>query len=222
MDRRRLGNQGLEVSAEGLGCMGMTWAYGSGDVDSGLATIDRALELGVTLLDTAGIRATDDPIESEGVARALRRGRDADLILWLTENESVEEPGEFSGRRVAFVRTKIDLRARDDISPAGRQNWFEVSAVTGEGIDKLLAEVGRIASEELEGPGSALLTRERHRAAFRGAEAALIRALGHMASDAALIAEELRMAADSLGRVAGRVEIDEVLGEVFSRLCVGK
>jgi aryl-alcohol dehydrogenase-like predicted oxidoreductase len=55
MDRRRLGTQGLEVSAEGLGCMGMTWAYGPGDEKSGLATIHRALELGITFLDTAEV-----------------------------------------------------------------------------------------------------------------------------------------------------------------------
>jgi aryl-alcohol dehydrogenase-like predicted oxidoreductase len=55
MDRRKLGSQGLEVSAEGLGCMGMTWVYGAGDEASGLATIDRALELGVTFLDTAEV-----------------------------------------------------------------------------------------------------------------------------------------------------------------------
>jgi aryl-alcohol dehydrogenase-like predicted oxidoreductase len=55
MDRRRLGSEGLEVSAEGLGCMGMTWAYGPGDEEAGLATIDRALELGITLLDTAEV-----------------------------------------------------------------------------------------------------------------------------------------------------------------------
>ncbi len=53
MNRRRLGSQGLEVSAEGLGCMGMTWAYGAGDEQAGLATIERALELGITFLDTA-------------------------------------------------------------------------------------------------------------------------------------------------------------------------
>jgi aryl-alcohol dehydrogenase-like predicted oxidoreductase len=55
MDRRKLGSQGLEVSAEGLGCMGMSWAYGAGDEESGLATIHRALELGITFLDTAEI-----------------------------------------------------------------------------------------------------------------------------------------------------------------------
>ena len=55
MNRRTLGTQGLEVSAEGLGCMGMTWAYGAGDEETGLATIHRALELGITFLDTAEV-----------------------------------------------------------------------------------------------------------------------------------------------------------------------
>ena len=55
MNRRQLGSQGLEVSAEGLGCMGMTWAYGAGDEQAGLATIHRALELGITFLDTAEV-----------------------------------------------------------------------------------------------------------------------------------------------------------------------
>jgi aryl-alcohol dehydrogenase-like predicted oxidoreductase len=74
MDRRRLGGQGLEVSAQGLGCMGMTWAYGTGDVDAGLATIDRALELGITFLDTAEIYG---PYTNEElVARAIAGRRD--------------------------------------------------------------------------------------------------------------------------------------------------
>jgi aryl-alcohol dehydrogenase-like predicted oxidoreductase len=74
MIRRRLGTQGLEVSAQGLGCMGMTWAYGGGDVDAGLATIDRALELGITFLDTAEIYG---PYTNEElVARAVAGRRD--------------------------------------------------------------------------------------------------------------------------------------------------
>src|ERR1700733_7504047 len=70
MDRTRLGAQGLEVSAEGLGCMGMTWAYGGGDVAAGLATIDRALELGITFLDTAEIYGpyTNEELVAQAVA----------------------------------------------------------------------------------------------------------------------------------------------------------
>jgi aryl-alcohol dehydrogenase-like predicted oxidoreductase len=73
MNRRTLGSQGLEVSAEGLGCMGMTWAYGAGDEQSGAATIHRALELGVTFLDTAEIYGPHDNEELVGRAIAGRR-----------------------------------------------------------------------------------------------------------------------------------------------------
>ena len=73
MDRRSLGSQGLEVSAEGLGCMGMTWAYGAGDEASGLATIQRALELGVTFLDTAEVYGPYTNEELVGRAIAGRR-----------------------------------------------------------------------------------------------------------------------------------------------------
>src|ERR1700733_1601357 len=74
MQRRKLGSQGLEVSAQGLGCMGMTWAYGTGDEQSGLQTIHRALELGVTLLDTAEVYG---PYTNERlVGRAIAGRRD--------------------------------------------------------------------------------------------------------------------------------------------------
>jgi aryl-alcohol dehydrogenase-like predicted oxidoreductase len=75
MDRRKLGSQGLEVSAQGLGCMGMTWAYGAGDEQSGLETIDRALELGVTFLDTAEVYGPYTNEELVGRAVQGRRER---------------------------------------------------------------------------------------------------------------------------------------------------
>jgi aryl-alcohol dehydrogenase-like predicted oxidoreductase len=73
MNRRQLGSQGLEVSAEGLGCMGMTWAYGAGDEQGGLATIHRALELGITFLDTAEVYGPYTNEELVGRAIAGRR-----------------------------------------------------------------------------------------------------------------------------------------------------
>jgi aryl-alcohol dehydrogenase-like predicted oxidoreductase len=75
MQRRKLGTQGLEVSAQGLGCMGMTWAYGSGDEQSGLDTIHRALELGVTFLDTAEVYGPYTNERLVGRAIAGRRDR---------------------------------------------------------------------------------------------------------------------------------------------------
>src|SRR3954469_21020995 len=78
MDRRTLGSQGFEASAEGLGCMGMTWAYGPGDEEAGIATIHRALELGVTLLDTAEVYGP--PNNEELVGRAIADRRDQAII----------------------------------------------------------------------------------------------------------------------------------------------
>ena len=75
MNRRQLGSQGLEVSAEGLGCMGMTWAYGAGDEQAGLATIHRALELGITFLDTAEVYGPYTNEELVGRAIAGRRDK---------------------------------------------------------------------------------------------------------------------------------------------------
>jgi aryl-alcohol dehydrogenase-like predicted oxidoreductase len=75
MNRRQLGSQGLEVSAEGLGCMGMTWAYGAGDERAGLATIERALELGITFLDTAEVYGPYTNEELVGRAIAGRRSQ---------------------------------------------------------------------------------------------------------------------------------------------------
>jgi aryl-alcohol dehydrogenase-like predicted oxidoreductase len=74
MDRRTLGSQGLEVSAEGLGCMGMSWAYGAGDEESGVATIHRAIELGVTFIDTAEVYGPY--VNEELVGRAVAGRRD--------------------------------------------------------------------------------------------------------------------------------------------------
>ena len=71
MQRRKLGSQGLEVSAQGLGCMGMSYAYGAGDEESGLRTIHRALELGVTLLDTAEVYG---PYANESLVGRASRG----------------------------------------------------------------------------------------------------------------------------------------------------
>src|ERR1700760_4259827 len=73
MDRRKLGSQGFEVSAEGLGCMGMSYAYGAGDEEGGIATIHRAIELGVTLLDTAEVYGPYANEELVGRAVAGRR-----------------------------------------------------------------------------------------------------------------------------------------------------
>jgi aryl-alcohol dehydrogenase-like predicted oxidoreductase len=94
MDRRTLSSQGLEVSAEGLGCMGMTWAYGPGDEGSGRATIDRVLELGITFLDTAEVYGphTNPGARRAGDCRPSRTVRDRHEVRVRDRSRIAERP----------------------------------------------------------------------------------------------------------------------------------
>ncbi len=172
--------------------------------------------LPVTLVDTAGIRDADDPVEREGVERAVRRARHADLTLWLDDGDGAAAP--LPGEQAIRVRTKVDRTRPDPAETAP----FAISARTGEGIDKLLDAIADLAEERMASAEPAVLTLERHRQAFQEAREALSSALAPEAAEAELIAEDLRRAAAALDRVVGRIGVEDVLGEIFSRLCVGK
>ena len=172
----------------------------------------------VILVDTAGIRETSDPIEQEGVARARRRAGSADLTLWLNDGGDGEPPD--LGSPSLAVRTKIDLAEThaSGLSPAG----LAISAKTGAGIDRLLDVLADLAEERMSSDEPALLTLERHRRAFQDARRALDAALDSGAAEPELIAEDLRRAAAAMDRIVGRIGVEDVLGEIFARLCVGK
>ena len=186
--------------------------------------VEAALDLRgfpVTLVDTAGIRESDDPIEREGVARARRRAARADLTLWLSDRGDGAPPPPATGGPTLVVLTKADLRPPVD-GAASPDAPLSVSALTGAGIDRLLDAVADLAEERMSGPGPALIARERQRAAFADALAALERALDPAAEELELVAEDLRLAARAMERVVGRIDVEDVLGDIFSRLCVGK
>ena len=172
----------------------------------------------VTLVDTAGIRDSADPIEQEGVARARRRAAGADLTLWLDDGAGAETPG--FGSQTLSVRTKIDLGEAS--APAAAAAKFAISAKTGAGVDQLLDALADLAEERLSSREPALITLERHRRAFQDARDALAATLGPDAAEWELIAEDLRRAAAAMDRVVGRIGAEDVLGEIFARLCVGK
>lgn len=171
----------------------------------------------VVLVDTAGIRETEDPVEQEGVARALRRAAHADLTLWL--NDASAAPPPILEGDALIVRTKVDLLKT---APSPESVQFAISAKTGEGVDKLLDAIGNLAEERMASAEPAVLTLERHRQAFQDAKDSLSSVLASGASEPELIAEDLRRAAGALDRVVGRIGVEDVLGEIFSRLCVGK
>lgn len=172
----------------------------------------------VVLVDTAGIRDADDPVEREGVARAMRHAANADLTLWLDDGEAAHPPID-AGPKI-LIRTKIDRPPARAAASGGFR--FAISAKTGEGIDKLLDAIGDLAEERMATSEPAVLTLERHARAFKDARDSLSSVLAPEALDDELIAEDLRRAAAAMDRVVGRIGAEDVLGEIFSRLCVGK
>jgi tRNA modification GTPase len=186
----------------------------------------------VCVVDTAGIRDPQDAVEREGVRRALERVRTADLVLWVTDarappNAVAAAPAD--GRVTWVIANKIDRiapRRRDESGlnacPKAPRR-FLTSMTTGEGLDALVAAVAEWAQETLSGAESGLLTRARHRSALTEAAAAIDRALslGSEAPDE-LLAEDLRLAARALGRLTGRIDVEDLLDVIFREFCVGK
>lgn len=168
----------------------------------------------VVLVDTAGLRESADPIEAEGVRRALALAEKADLVLRLRSIDSPPDRINVSDRDLALA-TKADLPGRSE------PDELAVSARTGEGLDALLKAI----SERLGGlssPEPALLTRERQRVAVLDAATALERAVSARHDQAELLAEDIRIAVRALERLVGRVDVEDVLDKLFSGFCIGK
>jgi tRNA modification GTPase len=175
----------------------------------------------VTIVDTAGIRDTDDPVEQEGIRRARARAAGADLVLWVVDATAPSEGPREGTKGVWIVRNKIDLfDSGVQRSPAADPTTFLVSAMTGDGLDQLIRAVVDYVGANW-GPGDVLITRERHRLALRQTGDALSRALEQAVRED-LLAEELRLAARALGKLTGRVDVEDVLDVIFREFCIGK
>jgi len=180
------------------------------------------LDLGgypVRLLDTAGLRETDDVVEAEGIRRARGRAAAADVVLLLVP------PGDrgvsretFAGHgQVLRVATKADLGDPAD----GPDIAARISVKTADGLADLVSRLEALARETLAGGEDMLVTRERHRVALTEAADELRTSLD-TALPVEARAEHLRRAAVAFGRLTGRIDADEVLGAVFSTFCIGK
>ena len=169
--------------------------------------------LPVTFLDTAGLRETDDRLEQEGIYRAVKRAQEADLRLFLTGDQPV-----------------LGLQPKDeDIVVTGKADTISVvsglavSGLTGAGVPELMARIGEILQARVGSAGA--LVRERHRLAVTAAIAALAESRAEVVrydSRVELAAEHLRQAATALDTLIGRVDVDELLGEIFASFCIGK
>jgi len=198
----------------------------------------------VLLQDTAGLHETADPVETIGMARARATGKEADLVLWLAA------PGEplaceegFGGAALWVIATKADLRPKKKATVLHRQHavagdlsqqqdgpsqdegfirHFSISAETGKGLADLLSALSTFAIATCGGSEPGLITRQRHREAFEKAASALRRITSDAQRPIEFLAEDLRLSIRALESLIGTVDAEDVLGEIFSRFCIGK
>ena len=177
----------------------------------------------VTVIDTAGIRETDDPVEQEGVRRARARAAEADLILWLTDAEG---PGLLpqSDAPVWPVRNKIDLMGTAETLPGGKagERTFAISAWRGDGVAELISALVGFAQDFFGATEGGLIARARQRDLLQQAAASLQRSIAAIGKGEELAAEDLRSAAYALGRLLGRVDVEDILDVIFRDFCIGK
>ena len=169
--------------------------------------------LAVTFLDTAGLRETDDRLERAGIDRALSRAQAADLRLFLTDGSLITGLTP-EGDDLVVIGKADTISAVDGLAVSGR---------TGVGVPELVARIGSILETRVGSAGA--LVRERHRLAVTRSIAALAEAREEVVrrdSRVELAAEHLRGAVRSLDALIGRVDVDDLLGEIFASFCIGK
>jgi tRNA modification GTPase len=183
--------------------------------------IEVHLDLGgypVILVDTAGLRDAGGAVEAEGIARARRRAEAADLVLALF---AVDAPPDVETAALLDARTII-VASKADLAkgPLPYPDAMPLSAETGAGLDKLIGTLSARVADLLGDRGAPPPTRARHREALTRCLAALDGAVTAPLPE--LAAEELRRAGDELGRITGRIDIEDMLDAVFRDFCIGK
>ncbi|MCP8938656.1 tRNA uridine-5-carboxymethylaminomethyl(34) synthesis GTPase MnmE [Alsobacter sp. SYSU M60028] len=169
----------------------------------------------VTLVDTAGLHETSDPVEREGIRRALVRAERADLVIWLASTG--DEPPPSVNAPLLSVQSKVDS------TPDRFGCSLEISARTGEGMDALLGELERCVRDRFGGE-TAVVTRERHRLALEAAKRRVESAIEGLDEGRLpeLVSEDMRLATREVERILGRVDVEQMLDTLFSGFCIGK
>lgn len=175
----------------------------------------------VHLVDTAGLRESTDPVESEGVRRARQRAAEADLVIAVVTEDTPLPPLDSTER--LLVLNKIDLgRHAAGACEYRGEAALALSAKTGAGLPELVAELGRRARSGHDVAGARFSARRRHIDALQQASRALHHAREMVAAGSELVAEDLAEAQRSLGEITGAVYTEDLLGAVFSTFCIGK
>lgn len=185
------------------------------------------------LVDTAGIRDTEDTVERIGVERSKRYLDTADLVLVVLDASAPPDENDMEVLKASEEKKRIILFNKTDISDTGKyygampelEGAIGISAKTGEGIDELADEIERLCGiDELDTDNGAVITNLRHKAALAAARNALLEAenaaAAGMPSD--IVSIDISAAADSLGEITGETVSESVVSEIFANFCVGK
>lgn len=186
----------------------------------------------IHLLDTAGLRETEDPVELEGIRRTKLAQQEADLALVVLDGSQALTDEDRQVMDAVRERPRIIVVNKGDLSPVVRVEELAshslicpVSAATGAGLDRLRTELrGQLMSGGGDAAEAVIVTNVRHQAALQRAAQAVNQALESLGQGAAveLIADDLRATADALGEITGTITTDEILERVFAEFCIGK
>ena len=184
------------------------------------------------IIDTAGLRHSDDPIETLGIQRTLTTVAQADIVLYvhdasqsyghaLADLQELQDRLSLKDKHLFIVNNKIDLVPETLTAP---YRTFPISAKEGTGLDALTSALAKAAQTDLAQAPDVMLTNVRHYNALGHVEQALLHVAKGLADHlpADLVVIDLRDALHHLGTITGQVTSDEVLGTIFSRFCIGK
>ncbi len=177
----------------------------------------------IILLDTAGIRDSDDEIEQEGIKRAKAAIESADINIFIQSIEEIESH-HYHDKNTINVINKIDLKHNlqkkcTALNSTTHQNYIEISLKNNTGLEELINTIIAKASD-LAGNNSGLITKERHRVCMINAVASLQKV--NLRQDLVLAAEDLRIAAQELSYLIGKIDVEDLLDQIFLNFCIGK
>jgi len=167
----------------------------------------------VIVSDTAGLRESSNIVEQEGIKRAIRRAEEADLIIWLSDINDEDAKPDIEHESILQIHSKDD---------GGIKEVNSISVKTGHGLDKLEEHLADVIDDRLGNRENALISRMRYREALHECLVYLDHVLDNESLDIDLKAEQLRYASDCIGKITGRVDVEDLLDVIFSEFCVGK
>lgn len=179
----------------------------------------------VILVDTAGIRDSDDEIEREGIRRAKARAEQADITLVLFDASSWPNPDAMSlsllsAQSIAVVNKSDLLGSKKNQTHPQIAHPVFIAAQDGQGVDRLMELLRERIIQEFSAQNGSFITRERHRAMLQSSLTHLQKSLQPLPLE--LRCEELRLSAQYVGKITGKIQVDDVLDVIFSSFCIGK